>query len=97
MVSEKIKNILAIENGEEFKEKRYIDLVREGGKKEYDLEDEVAILRKIVYKLLEYIETVHPEVVGSEVHKEFTAYNEYYEAVKLQARGLLSEQGGTTQ
>ena len=91
MVSEKIKNLLAIENGDEFIEKRYIDLVREGGKKEYDLEDEVAILRKIVFKLLEYIETVHPDVVNSEVYTEFTAFNAYYESVKASVKQTLME------
>ncbi len=90
MVSEKLKNILAIENGEEFIEKRYTDLVREGGKKQFDLEDEVAILRKIVYKLLKYIKIVHPDIVGSEVYGEFVAFNAYYEDVKADAKDALN-------
>lgn len=94
MVSERVKNLLAIENGKEFIEKRYTDLVREHGKKEYDLEDEVAILRKIVYKLLAYIETVHPDVVNSEVYTEFTAFNAYYEDVKSRVKGILNICGG---
>lgn len=89
MISEKTKNRLAVENGEEYAKRRYIDLVREGGKNEFDLEDEVAILRKIIYELLGYIKTVHPDVVNTEVYKEFEAYNEHYERVKAEAKSTL--------
>lgn len=94
MISEKLKNRLAVENGEEYAKRRYIDLVREGGKNEFDPEDEIAILRKIVYELLGYIKTVHPNVVNTSVYREFEAYNEYYERVKAEAKAILAEFGG---
>lgn len=94
MISEKLKNRLAVENGEECSDKRYIDLVRAGGKKGFDLEDEMAILRKIIHELLGYIEVVHPDVVATEVYKEFEAYNEHYEQVKAEAKSILAEYGG---
>lgn len=89
MVSEYIKNLLATENGEDFAEKRYVDIVRELGKINYALEDEVAILRKMIYLLLNYISLVHPSIIDTEVYTEFMRYNNEYESIKTKAKTSL--------
>ena len=94
MISEKLKNRLAVENGEEYSKGRYIDLIVEQGGSMFNRDDELAILRKIIHELLGYIEVVHPDVVNTEVYKEFEAYNEHYERIKVEARATLAEYGG---
>lgn len=94
MISEKLKNRLAVENGEEYSKRRYIDLIVEQGSYMFNKDDELAILRKIVYELLAYIEKVHPDVVNTDVYEEFQAYNDYYEKAKANAKAILTSAGG---
>ena len=87
MIGENLKNRLAIEN--DLALKKYVDLVRGLGKEEYALEDEVAILRKMRYMLLNYIALVHPSIIDSDIYTEFMRYNNEYEAIKTQAKKTL--------
>lgn len=71
-----------------YSEERYTDLVREGVKKEFTLEDEVAILRKFCNRLLVCITEIHGSKIVDEITKEFKEYNEKIEAIKNKSRWI---------
>ena len=83
-MTEQEKNKLAELCG--YSEERYTDKVKEGVKKEFTLEDEVAILRKSVAYLFELISKFH---LGELNNAEFTEYNAIVEQIKAETKAAL--------
>lgn len=80
MITESKKNYLAAATG--FSDERRIEIIREGVKKEYSLDDELALLRKEVINIGKKLSDMSGESIHSD---EFTAYNNYVETVKANA------------
>lgn len=80
MVPDKTKRLL--DNLNNLNAESRIDRIREGVKKEYDLEDEVAILRKMLKKALDLIIELHGEEISDEVITEFNEYFSNVERIK---------------
>ena len=86
MITEAKKNALAVAAG--LFEERRIEIIREGVKEIYTLDDELAILRKEVAEQRAII----ARLLGEELPpSEFTEYNNNVEAVKLNANPLNTE------
>lgn len=83
MIDNKIKNALAVANG--LQRERYIDLVKENGEKLYSLEDELAILRKVVHVLIEKEAARDPSITELPEVKEHAEYFQFYENTKENA------------
>ena len=61
------------------------DRIRAGVKKKYKLEDELAITRKMLHRLLDIISKLHGREFTDEVTKEFKQYYDDVEAIKTEA------------
>lgn len=83
-LTENEKNKLANDCG--YSKERYTDNVREGVKKEFTLEDEIAILRKAVAYLFELISKLHE---GELNNAEFAEYNAIVEQIKAEAKEAI--------
>ncbi len=66
-----------------YSEDRYTDIVKEDIKKEYILEDEIAILRKSISYLFELISKLHD---GEIDNAEFAEYHAFVEQIKANAK-----------
>lgn len=88
MITDNIKNALAKANGLE--RERYISMVNEKGKQAYTAEEENALLRKIVYVLLQKELERSPSISAMKECTEYLSYNDFYEATKTEARTALN-------
>ena len=88
MVSEKMKDFLAIENG--YQHERYVDTVNEEGKKKYTAEEENARLRKAVKLLIDLVAINHPNVLYTDEYKELVEYYNDFEAIKKATKDRLN-------
>jgi hypothetical protein len=84
-MTEQEKNKLAELNG--FSKERRTDKIREGVKKIYRLEDEVAILRKMNKRLFDLVIELHGKEIADEVTTEFKQYYEDVERIKEEVDG----------
>lgn len=84
MISENLKNEIAIKNG--FAEDRYLESVRSRVGKQFKLADELAILRKSVAYLFELIASLHSDEIDN---AEFEEYHAAVEAIKTQIKTEL--------
>ena len=80
MLTESMKNEMAKANG--LTNERYVELVRKSVDGEFQLPDEVAILRKICSRLLDIVVELHSGELSDEVIEEFLSYNSRIEAIK---------------
>ena len=78
-MNESIKRKLAEKNGNA-KELRKAEIIKKVKTKYPHLDDEVAILRKIVFVLAQKIKEQHPDVDLTEINK----YNEFVESCKVE-------------
>lgn len=88
MITESIKNALAKANGLE--RERYIAIVNEKGKRAYTPNEENAILRKMVFMLLQRELERNPSIAETKEYAEYIAYNDFYENTKKEARAILN-------
>ena len=87
MITDKIKDALAIANGLE--QQRHDDIVVENGSVDYSTNSEHAIKRKTIMEILEVLFEKFPEL-DRERFAEFIKYNEKYENEKKDAKRRLS-------
>ena len=80
MISEKDKDKLAELNG--LTKERRTDKIRQGVKKKYRLEDEIAILRKMNKRLFDLVVELHGRDISDEVITEFKEYFNAIERIK---------------
>lgn len=83
MLTEREKDKLAILCG--WTEERRVDKIKEGVKKEYRLEDELAITRKMLKRVFDLVVELHGREIADEVIAEFNQYFEYVEKIKEEA------------
>ena len=80
MISEKDKDKLAKLNG--LTKERRVDKIRQGVKKKYRLEDEIAFLRKMNKRLLDLVIELHGKDISDDVISEFRKYFDDVETIK---------------
>lgn len=90
MITEKMKDALANENG--LVQERFVELVRSGVKNKLKLtpDDEIAILRKAVAIIFDVVALLHPETISNE---EFKAYHETVESLKIETLESIESRG----
>ena len=85
MISNKLKNALAVANG--LSEERKIELIRQGVREQIPhADDEIAMLRKAVAYLFDIIATLHE---GELDNTEFAKYNALVEQIKIDAKSSV--------
>ena len=93
MVSEKMKNALAVANG--FDEDRKTELIRERVRKQFPHpDDEIAMLRKAVTYLFDLIATLHE---GELDNAEFAEYHALVEQIKADVKNEIASAGSNTE
>lgn len=96
MTHEEKLNEMAKACGPEILEKLKVEKYRKSIKKDFDVDDEIAILKEALISVLNAVALFHPEITKDERYKNAFEYYNLIEAKKLMVKeelGLLREGG----
>lgn len=97
MMTDEKKNFLCVVNDnedEQYKRKRYVDMIVDRKTSEYTSDDEHALMRKWAKFSLDILTIQFPGIAQDPLYQEVKAYFEYYERRKAEASALLEQASG---